>query len=71
MTADDYEAAFHGISLPRQVQLFPGSFVPDVDFFVKAQINLLRHVRTERQQDVIRYRLNRLLQIINEANADT
>ncbi|WP_285008403.1 DUF6965 family protein [Pedobacter faecalis] len=71
MNADEYEAAFHGIDLPKEVELFPGSYVPDVRFFLDAQLNLLRHLGTERQRDAVRYRLNRLLEIINENNENS
>jgi uncharacterized protein DUF6965 len=64
MNADEYEAAFQGIDLPATAELFPGTIVTDVQEFINNSISLLRTVRNPRQTDVIQYRLNRLLELI-------
>jgi len=68
MTAEEYEAAFHGIELPYKVELFPGVSVTDVPEFVKKEIAILRTNNKDRVLDPIRYRLDRLLEIVNQAN---
>ena len=68
VTAEDYEAAFHGLELPQgPIELGPGSTVPDVPLFLDKQITILRLGSHERVKEPVRWRLNRLLEIINEA----
>jgi hypothetical protein len=64
MNADEYEAAFQGIDLPATAELFPGTTVSDVTAFINNSISLLRTVKNPRQTDVIQYRLDRLLELI-------
>jgi len=67
ITAEDYEAAFHGIELPHgPIELVPGTIVPDVALFLEKQITILRTGKHERVKEPIRWRLDRLLVIINE-----
>jgi hypothetical protein len=67
MNADEYEAAFHGITLPATAELFPGTVVSDVPAFINSSISLLRTVSNPRQTEVIRYRLDRLLELISQS----
>ena len=64
MNADEYEAAFQGIDLPATAELFPGTIVSNVPAFINNSISLLRTVKNPRQTDVIQYRLDRLLELI-------
>lgn len=64
MTADEYEAAFHGIDLPKEAQLYPGVRVSDVPEFIEAELTLLRGTKTSRIIEVVKDRLDRLLEII-------
>ncbi len=65
ITAEDYEAAFHGIELPQgPIELVPGSNVPDVALFLDKQITILRMGTHERVKEPVRWRLNRLLEIL-------
>jgi hypothetical protein len=68
MGADEYEAAFHGIELPESVELFPGSKIPDVRLFLEKEFEILRKGQSTRVVDAVKYRLDRLLAIINEKN---
>ncbi|WP_448104715.1 DUF6965 family protein [Pedobacter panaciterrae] len=68
-TAEEYEAAFHGIELPKgPVSLGPGASIPDVSLFLEKQLTILKLGTSERVKEPVRWRLNRLLEIINEAN---
>lgn len=68
ITAEDYEAAFHGLELPQgPIELGPGATVPDVSLFLEKQITILRMGTHERVKEPVRWRLNRLLEIIDEA----
>lgn len=68
VTAEDYEAAFHGIELPQgRIELRPGATVPDVALFLDKQITILRMGTHERVKEPVRWRLDRLLEIIDEA----
>ncbi|MES2455548.1 MAG: hypothetical protein V4594_08415 [Bacteroidota bacterium] len=69
MTADEYEAAFHGIDLPATAELFPGTTVTDVPAFIESSLLLLRTVKNARQNDMTKYRLDRLLEMIRQAGA--
>ena len=65
VSAEDYEAAFHGIELPQgPIELAPGSKVPDVALFLDKQITILRMGTHERVKEPVRWRLDRLLEII-------
>ncbi|RZM04370.1 MAG: hypothetical protein EOO88_56020 [Pedobacter sp.] len=68
MTAEDYEAAFHGIELPQSAQLFTGVFVPDVRAFIAKELHILKNNPLDRTADPVKYRLDRLLEVINELN---
>lgn len=64
MNADEYEATFQGIDLPATAVLFSGTTVADVPGFIHNSISLLRTVRNPRQIEVIKYRLDRLQELI-------
>lgn len=65
ITAEDYEAAFHGIELPEgAIELVRGSTIPDVALFLDKQITILRTGTHERVKEPVRWRLNRLLEIL-------
>jgi hypothetical protein len=67
MTADEWEAAFHGIELPETVQLGPGMFVNDVQEFLDKSIHIVRH-GVPRVTDPVQWRLQTLLDIVSENN---
>ena len=62
MTAEDYEAAFHGIDLPQSIELVQGSIIPDVKEFLDKEIYILNNSKNERVLSPIRYRLDLILQ---------
>jgi len=67
LTAEDYQAAFHGIELPEgPIELVKGSTIPDVHIFLDKQITILRTGTHERIKEPVRWRLDRLLEIIEE-----
>ncbi len=63
-TPEEYEAAFHGITLPDSVDLDSGVHVPDVKRFVELSINILKTGESERVAQPISWRLDRLLELI-------
>lgn len=68
VSAEDYEAAFHGIELPQgPIELGQGATVPDVQVFLEKQITILRTGTHERVKEPVRWRLDRLLEIIEES----
>ncbi len=70
MAPEEYEASFHGIDLPQSIQLFPGSFIPNVSDYIKQQIEILKVNTSPKIQAPIEYRLDVLLQLIQEKTAD-
>ena len=64
MTAEDYEAAFHGIYLPQSIELVQGSIIPDVKEFLDKEIYILKNSKNERVLSPIRYRLDLILKLI-------
>jgi hypothetical protein len=67
VTAEEYQAAFHGIALPKgPIELGQGATVPDVQVFLEKQLTILRTGRHERVKEPVRWRLDRLLKIIDE-----
>jgi len=69
MTAEEYEAAFHGIDLPTSLQLDSGVFVPDVPDFIAKSIGILKGKPGARVEDAVRARLDKALQLITNHNA--
>jgi hypothetical protein len=65
MTPDEYEAAFHGIDLPDKLELATGVVVTDVRAFVDSSIVILRTGNSPRVADMVRYRLDLALTLIN------
>lgn len=68
MNSDEYEAAFHGIELPDRIQLFQGAIISNVPAFLRNSIELLRNVTNPRQIEVVCYRLDRLLELIEKSD---
>jgi hypothetical protein len=66
MTADDYEAALHGIDLPNEVQLYTGVKIVDVPKFIEVQLDILRSGQAPKLTAVAGDRLARLLEILAE-----
>ena len=64
-TPEEYEAAFHGLSLPETFELDSGVHVPDVRKFLELSINILKTGESERIAQPIRWRLDRLLASIH------
>ncbi|WP_285011219.1 DUF6965 family protein [Pedobacter faecalis] len=70
MTAEEYEAAFHGIDLPETLQLDSGVFVPDTSEFIAKSIDILKSRSAgARVEEAVKYRLDRALEIITSQNA--
>lgn len=67
MTAEEWEASFHGIELPETIQLGPGMFVNDVRGFIDRSIHIVR-TGVPRVSDPVQWRLQKLLDIVNEIN---
>lgn len=68
VTEETYEAAFHGIELPQgPIELGPGAIVPDVPLFLEKQLTILRTGKHERVKEPVRWRLDRLLETIEES----
>lgn len=67
MTAEDWEAAFYGIELPDTIQLGPGMFVNDVQGFLKKSFEIIRN-GSPRVSEPAEWRLQKLLDLVNEAN---
>lgn len=67
MTTEEYEAAFHGIELPESFDLATGVHVPDTKDFIEKSIYILQ-TGGERVKAPVRWRLDRLLEIINNKN---
>lgn len=67
MTAEDYEAAFHGIKLPEgRIELGPGVTITDVTLFIEKELTILKSGNNERVKQPVRWRLDKLIEIINE-----
>lgn len=64
MTAEDYEAAFHGIDLPESIELVQGSIIPNVKEFLEKEIYILKNSQNERVLSPIRYRLDLFLKLL-------
>lgn len=69
MTAEEFEAAFHGIDLPEEAELYTGVKITDIPKFLETSLSYLKNNAPSRMTEVIEDRLNRLLEIINESNA--
>ncbi|RZK78359.1 MAG: hypothetical protein EOO85_06525 [Pedobacter sp.] len=68
MKADEFEAAFYGIDLPESVQLDQGVFISNVKEFLAKELRILKNNPLERTAEPVQFRLNRLLEIINQTN---
>lgn len=64
MTAEDFEAAFHGIELPTEIELGPGAIIKDVPLFLEKELTILRTSTHQRVTDPVVYRLNLVLELI-------
>ncbi|WP_214227763.1 hypothetical protein [Pedobacter sp. B4-66] len=64
MTAEDFEAAFHGIELPSEIELAPGAIIRDVPLFLEKELTILRTSNHPRVTDPVVYRLNLVLELI-------
>ena len=67
MTAEDWEAAFHGIELPETAQLDTGVIITDVQGFLEKSFTILRGGNA-RVCEPVGWRLQRLLDIVSAAN---
>ena len=66
MTVEELEAAFIGITLPEEAELYPGVVVKDVPKFVESHITTIKNASNARMSDAFVDRLVRLLEIIEE-----
>jgi hypothetical protein len=64
MTAEEFEAAFHGIELPSEIELGPGAVIKDVSLFLQKELTILKTSNHPRIQEPVAYRLNQVLEII-------
>lgn len=70
MTAEEYEAAFHGIDLPESIELVQGTKIPNVKDFLEKEIYILKTSNNERVLSPIRYRLDLLLQLVESSELE-
>ena len=68
MTVEELEAAFEGIDLPEEAELYTGVIVRDVPKFIASHITTIKNASNARMSDVFVDRLVRLLEIINQQN---
>lgn len=68
MTAEEFEAAFHGIDLPQEAQLYTGVKITNIPKFLETSLNYLKNNAPSRMTEVISDRLQRLLEIVQESN---
>ena len=66
MTADEYEATFHGIDLPESLELFPGVIIADVKDFVSKELYILRTSSSVRVIETVKYRLDQTLKLLEK-----
>ncbi|MNY54790.1 hypothetical protein D3C86_1907010 [compost metagenome] len=67
MTAEEWEAAFYGVELPETAQIMPGVFINNVPDFLEKTIYIVK-TGTPRVAEPAEWRLQLLLDIVNEAN---
>lgn len=67
MTADGWEAAFHGIDLPETIDLGPGIFLTDVRGFLDHSLTILR-AGNVRVSEPVEWKLQKLLDLLNQQN---
>lgn len=66
MTAEDYEAAFHGIQLPEgPIEISQGVIVKDVSLFLEKELGILKSSSTDRVKEPVRWRLDKLIALLN------
>lgn len=69
MTAEDYEAAFYGIKLPEgPIEIGQGAIVKDVPLFIEKELTILKFGNNERVKEPVRWRLNKLIELINNSH---
>ncbi|TCD00055.1 DUF6965 family protein [Pedobacter psychroterrae] len=66
MTVEELEAAFIGIDLPEEAELYPGVIVRDVPKFIASHIATIKNASNARMSDAFVDRLVRLLDIIEQ-----
>lgn len=66
-SAEEYEAAFHGIEIPESFELATGVHVPNTREFIEKSIYILK-TGGNRVATPVRWRLDKLLEIINRNN---
>lgn len=64
MTAEEFEAIFHGVDLPETVQLGPGVKVVDLPKFIDTQLIILKSSQNEQYKSVVEARLMKLKEVI-------
>jgi len=70
MTVEELEAAFIGIDLPEEAQLYPGVIIRDVPKFIASHITTIKNANNARMSDAFIDRLVRLLDVIEERTKD-
>ena len=70
MTVEELEAAFTGIDLPEEAQLYPGVIIRDVPKFIASHIATIKNASNARMSDAFVDRLVRLLEIIEQRDKD-
>lgn len=66
MTIEEYEAAFHGIDLPQEILLSPGTYITDVPYFIESHIEGLKSTKNPKQIAPLQQRLDKLLKLLEE-----
>jgi len=67
MTAEEFEAAFHGINMPESMQLYPGTFIPDLRDTVDKSIRILQETQSPAVREAVSHRLKMILEKIYSA----
>jgi hypothetical protein len=69
MTVEEYAAYFHGIDLPKEIQLDKGVKIIDVPKFINTQLSILQSSTSEYYKMVVSARLDKLISILEQTPA--
>ncbi|WP_342331665.1 hypothetical protein [Pedobacter sp. FW305-3-2-15-E-R2A2] len=70
MNADEYQAILEQVNLPGEVKLWPGVYITDVEQFIQSHLTELRFSKNQRQIDLLKMRLDRLLELVRDHQKD-
>ena len=66
MKAEEWEAAFAGLSLPQTATLDKGVTIIDIPVFLQTSLAILRSNQPPRVTDPVELRLRKLLELLTE-----